>query len=527
VTLSSTTALAAAALLLTVFAAFGIYAVRGRAGGVEDFLTARNSVGPRMLTATLVASGMGVWILLSPPEAGAAFGGVSAVAGYAVGEALPLLAYAELGPRIRELIPDGHSLTEYALARYGPAMYAFVLLVSVAYMFVFLAAELTGIASAFEFVAGVPRWQTGLLVGGFVLVYTGYGGLPASILTDAVQTVVILPLLALSAVGAAIALGGPTAVYGQVVAADASLVDPTFVGGLRFGFWVALAILGAELLNQTWWQRIYAAEESETLRRGFRVAAVCNVGIVLVAGLFGVVARGYVDLVVDPSNPAYDASVAFFVLLSEAFPAWLVFAVVLLALLLVVSTADSLFTALASVVTADLPRVLDDPDEATLTLGARALTVVVALAALFVSLRARSVLQLFLFADLLGVAVMVPLLYGLYSERPTGHGMLLAGLAGLAVGVAFFPNPLVRGALVAVGLGPLLPAGDFLYAFVGAAVVSTLVAAASARVTRSRYDLDGLARSVRRLDARTDGGEGCRPQSETGRPRRVCDRGND
>jgi Na+/proline symporter len=507
VALSSTTALAAAGVVLAAFAAFGVAVVRGRDGGVEDFLTARDSVGSGTLTATLVASGMGVWILLSPPEAGAAFGGVAAVAGYAVGEALPLLAYAELGPRIRELLPEGHSLTEYALARYGPAMYAFVLLVSVAYMFVFLAAELTGIASAFDLVAGVPRWQTATLVAGFVLLYTSYGGLPASILTDAVQTLVVLPLLALCAAGAVVALGGPTAVYGQVVATEPSLVDPTFFGGLRFGLWVALAILGAELVNQTWWQRIYAAEDPATLRRGFRVAALCNVGIVLVAGLFGVAARGYVDLVTDPSNPAYDASVAFFVLLADAFPTWLVFAVVLLALLLVVSTADTLFNALASVVTADLPRVLDDPDERTLTRGARALTVVVALAALLVSLRARSVLQLFLFADLLGVAVMVPLLYGLYSGRPSGRGMLVAGLAGLIVGVAFFPNPLVRGTLRWLGLGPVLPSGDFLAAFVGAAVVSTLVAVAAARRSNATDDLDGLADSVRRLDARSDGGE--------------------
>jgi Na+/proline symporter len=507
VALSSTTALATAGVVLAGFTAFGVAVVRGREGGVEDFLTARDSVGPRMLTATLVASGMGVWILLSPPEAGAAFGGVAAVVGYAIGEALPLLAYAELGPRIRRLLPEGHSLTEYALARYGPGMYAFVLLVSVAYMFVFLAAELTGIASAFQLVAGVPRWQTGVLVAGFVLLYTSYGGLPASVLTDAVQTLVILPLLALCAVGAVLALGGPTAVYGQVVAAEPTLVDPTFFGGLRFGFWVALAILGAELVNQTWWQRIYAAEDPTTLRRSFRVAALCNVGIVFLAGLFGVAARGYVDLVVDPTNPAYDASIAFFVLLADAFPTWLVFGVVLLALLLVVSTADSLFNALASVVTADLPRVLDDPDEATLTWSARALTALVAVAALLVSLRARSVLQLFLFADLLGVAVMVPLLYGLYSERAGGRGMLAASLSGLAVGVAFFPNPLVRETLLAVGLGPVLPAGDFLVAFVGAAAVSTLVAVAAARLSATRYDLDGLARSVRRLDARSDGGE--------------------
>jgi Na+/proline symporter len=498
---TAATTLAVTVVTLVTFTALGLWYVRRRGGvrSAEEFVSARNSAGTGATTATLVASVMGVWILLAPVEAGAAFGGVSAVLGYAVGEAIPMLAYARLGPRIRELIPEGHSLTEYALARYGTGMYAFVLLVSVFYMFIFLAAELTGIASAFELVAGVPRWQTGVLVGGFVLLYTSYGGLPASIFTDAVQTVLVVPLLALSAVGAVVALGGPGAVYGQVVATDPTLVDPTFFTGLRFGFWVAIAILGAELVNQTWWQRIYAARDAETLRKGFRRAAVTNFCLVLVAGLFGVAARGVADIVV--SGEGYNASIAFFVLLGEAFPEPLVLGVVLLALLLVMSTADTLFNALASVVTADLPRVLADADDRTLTWGARLLTVVVAVAAILVSLRAQSVLRLFLLADLFGAAVMVPLLYGLYSRRATGTGMLVASLAGLAVGLAFFPAPIVRSVTTALPVvGPLLPPADFLPAFVGAAGVSALVAVLSARFSAATYDLERLATTVRRFD---------------------------
>jgi len=132
-----------------------------------------------------------------------------------------------------------------------------------------------------------------------------------------------------------------------VVTADPTLLDPTFFTGLRFGFWVAIAILGAELINQSWWQRIYAARDQETLRHGFRTAALANFLLVFLAGLFGVIARGYVDIVTDPASEAYNASIAFFVLLNEAFPEWLVLVVVLLALLLVMSTADTLFNAMA------------------------------------------------------------------------------------------------------------------------------------------------------------------------------------
>ncbi|MDY6765288.1 MAG: sodium:proline symporter, partial [Halobacteria archaeon] len=467
---SSAVALGVTVVTLGVFSALGIWYARGRINSVEDFITARNSAGRGVMTATLIASVMGVWILFSPPEAGAAFGGIAAVAGYGIGEALPMLVYAKVGPRIRDLIPEGHTLTEYVYARYGTAMYVFVILVSLFYMFIFLAAELTAITGAHQLVADVPRWQTAVLIGGFVLVYTGYGGLHASIFTDTIQTLIILPLLVIGAVGAILALGGTGAVYDRVVGANPVLLDPGFFAGLRFGVWVSIAILGAELVNQMWWQRIYAAEDSRTLSRAFGVAALANMVIVFLAGMFGVIATGYADIVTEPTSSGYNASLSLFLLLDQAFPEWVILGVVLLALLLVMSTADTLFNAMASIVTADLPRVLDDPDDRTLTVGARALTVLVAIGAIYVSLRARSVLRLFFLADLLGAAVMVPLVYGLYSERATQAGVLVGGLAGVVAGLIYFPD--LRWLLEAIPfVRSVLPAPDYLLSFVGAAGV--------------------------------------------------------
>jgi Na+/proline symporter len=501
-------ALGITVVTLAVFTAIGLWYARGSVDSVEDLLTARHSTGSGRMTATLVASVMGVWILLAAPEAGAGFG-IAAIVGYAVGEALPMLVYAKVGPRIRSVIPNGHSLTEYAHARYGSAMYAFVLLVSALYMFVFVAAELTGIASALSLVADVPQWQTAMLVGGFVLLYTSYGGLRASLVTDTVQALLVLPLLVVAFGGAVLALGGPGAIHAGVVAANPTLLDPGFLPGLQFGLALSFAILGAELINQTWWQRIYAADTDETVKRGFRTASVTNGLIVFLAALFGLVAVGAADIVTDVTSSAYNADIALFVLLQSAFPEWVVLAVVLLALLLVMSSVDSLFNALASIVTADLPRLLADPDDRALRLGARLLTVVVAVGAIYVSLRARSVLRLFFLADLLGAAVAVPLIAGLYSTRLTGFGALASSLLGLAVGLVFFPDfsGLVRSIPV---VGDLLPAPDPLYltAFGGAMVVSAVATLVATRVSTSEFDHATLATEIRRLDEpATDGGE--------------------
>jgi Na+/proline symporter len=492
---SSALALGLTVVTLLAFAALGVWSTRGSDRSTDDFLTARDSVGEGRMTATLVASVMGVWTLLSAPEAGAGFG-IAAVVGYGIGEAVPMLVYSKVGPRVRELLPEGHSLTEYVHARYGSAMYGFVVLVSALYMFVFVAAELTGIAGALSLVAGVPQWQTALLVGGFVLLYTGYGGLRATIVTDTVQAVLVAPLLAVVVGGVVLALGGPGAVYADVAAANPTLLDPTNLAGLQFGLALSFAIFGAEMVNQTWWQRIYAGRDSDTVARGFRSASVLNGSIVVVAALLGIVAVGQGGVVTDVTSAAYNADVAFFILVQSAFGEAVLLAVVLLALLLVVSSVDSLFSALASLVTADLQRLLADPDDRTLRLGARLLTAVVAVAAIYVSLRARSVLRLFFFADLLGAAVGVPLVYGLYSRRFTGRGALVSSVAGLAVGLAFFPD--FRGVITAVPVvGDLLPAADPLYltAFGGAVVVSTAVALLSARLSSTTVDLDRLGES--------------------------------
>jgi len=183
-------------LLITavVFAGIGVVYARGRVGSLEDYITARGSIGVLAAAVTLVASGMGAWILFSPAEA-ATRGGLPTVVGYALGAAAPLVAFIPLGNRLRQLIPEGHTLTEYVWHRYGWGMYVFTLLVMLFYMFIYLAAEVTGMALIAHLVAGVPLWVTAVIVLAATLAYTTYGGLRASIFTDGVQAILMLPLL--------------------------------------------------------------------------------------------------------------------------------------------------------------------------------------------------------------------------------------------------------------------------------------------------------------------------------------------
>ncbi len=92
-----------------------------------------------------MASTLGAWILFSPAQA-ATWGGLAAVIGYALGSMSPRLVMIPLGRRMRELIPHGHTLTEFLMARYGRPMYGLALFIMLFYLFIALSAEVTAIA---------------------------------------------------------------------------------------------------------------------------------------------------------------------------------------------------------------------------------------------------------------------------------------------------------------------------------------------------------------------------------------------
>ena len=95
--------------------------------------------------------------------------------GYAVGGALPFVAYAWLGPKIRDAAPDGVTLTDWVRERFGRPAQAWVGLVSVFYMFMFITAELTAIGAVLDLLGGVDPWVPIVLAAGVTAGLHGLG----------------------------------------------------------------------------------------------------------------------------------------------------------------------------------------------------------------------------------------------------------------------------------------------------------------------------------------------------------------
>jgi Na+/proline symporter len=154
-----------------------------------------------------------------------------------------------------------------------------------------------------------------------------------------------------------------------------------------------------------------------------------------------------------------------------------------LAVALAASTTDTLLNGVTSAFTVDLHRLRPEIPARALLRWARAATVVVAVPAFLVATQGYSVLYLFLLADLVCAAALVPTFLGMYSTKLSGRAASWATVFGVLAGFVFFPDPGFQ-------------RGRLSLAFLAALGVSAAVSLVAARVG-SPFDLGRLKAAAR------------------------------
>lgn len=478
--LSTTDAILWLCLFAAAFAIPGMLYARRQQDQLEDFVIARNSQNSMATMLTLLATSLGAWILFGPAEA-ATWGGIGAVTGYALGSLVPRFMMIPLGKRLRELIPQGHTLTEFVLHRYGRTMYLFVLVIMMFYMFISLTAGLTAIAKMVELLAPVPLWVTASIVMGATLLYTLYGGLRVTIFTDRLQMLVILPFLLLLIMFGWQAAGGLAPTLAGLQAKAPALLNPFDMNGFKAGMTFFIAVVLTGLFYQGTWQRIFAAQDNKAIRNGFIISGVLSFVVIFIMGLFGLVFVG-LDL------PG-DSSVALFNVLLSHIPLWFAIGLLPFGLALIMSSADSTISGISSMLVVDLRRLLPDLSANRLLGLSRWLIVLISIPVLLVAAQGFSVLYLFLLADLLCCAAAFPVFFGFYSARYQSYNAVLSTAAGLAAGLWLFPAP---GAALEY----------LLESFLLASLVPVLVSAALLLLpNRKAFDFSLLRQRIRSLES--------------------------
>lgn len=418
-------------LLATViiFTIIGVLYSKGKIETMDDFLTARGSTDSQILTATFLASFLGVFILFTPPEAGA-IGGITTILGYALGVASLYLAFSVLSPKIRAYLPEGSTLSDYALKRYGSKIYILTVILSIFYMFVHIVAELTAIAQVAYQLAGVPLIYTAFLVGFGTMIYTTYGGLKASMFTDLIQMILIGILLIIVTIGVIFYSGGIGEILEQIVINRPDLLDFKNLDGIEYGLTLCIGVFAANLFHQGYWKRIYSGKNNAVLKKSLITCILIVLPIMIITGFIGIASAG---LEID-DNP----SVALFSLVYKLFPKELIVAVFILALVLVMSTVDTLLNAMVATLSHNTKKNKDNNKKITSLTFARIITIILIIAATLLASKGYSVLYLFLVADLVCAGVFVPLFFGFFNPHLKENIAMLGAILGVASGIPSF-----------------------------------------------------------------------------------------
>ncbi|MAJ23184.1 MAG: sodium:solute symporter [Candidatus Pelagibacter sp. TMED64] len=398
---------------------------------LSNYLTANRNVDFFSLTTSLVASALGAWILFGPASA-ATWGGVGAVIGYALGTAFPMIFLISLGKKIRNKFPKGSTLIEFLRKSFGKSLFKLILAMTIFYMFIFLCAEVTAIAMLINYISGTALWVTALIILVGTLVYTLYGGLKVSIFTDAIQSMIILILLIISALYL-LSFSDSQFSFDFIKKNSPHLLSVNYIPNYTAGLTFFIAVAATNLFHQGNWQRVYAAKNNKILKKSLIVSFFLIIPIVFFMGFSGLVAIS--------ANPKVIPDLGFFSLLLKDQTEFLSIVVIILGVSLTISTVDTLVNAISSLIVVDGKAVFNFKNKTNYLKFSKYFIIALSIIAFIIASKGFSVLYLFLLADLFCCAFVLTVFYSFHNKTINEKTAYISIIIGLISGFLLFPSP--------------------------------------------------------------------------------------
>ncbi len=428
--ISQSSSLTLIIIISLIFVIFGIYHSK-KFQGINNYLTANRNIGLFSLTTSLVASALGAWILFGPASA-STWGGIGAVIGYALGTGFPMIFLIYLGKKIRSDFPKGSSLIEYMRQKFGKSLFKLILLMTIFYMFIFLCAEVTAVAVLINYISGTELWITALIVIISTLTYTLYGGLRASIFTDNIQMFVIAVLLLIT-ISYITLFNGDNFSFEFIESKNPQLLSSSYLPSYTAGLTFFIAVAATNLFHQGNWQRVYAAKDYKTLKKGLIISFLIIVPIVFLMGFIGMVSFS-----VDPTNRP---DLGFFTLLLKEQTELLSLLIIILGLALTISTVDTLINAISSLFVVDGKATFNFKNKTDYYKLSKYFIIGLSIIVFIVASKGFDILYLFLLADLFCCAFVLTVFYSFYNKKINEKTAYISILVGLIAGFLMFPFP--------------------------------------------------------------------------------------
>ncbi|KAI7843654.1 hypothetical protein COHA_002556 [Chlorella ohadii] len=362
-------------VLITGFVAFALttaYLRRRRLRGtmrfnMEEFITARSQIGALRLGWSFFAGALGAWVISGPPSytaSGFNYGaGAIGLVMYSLASGLPVIMVALAGNVIRRKVPHVLSLTDFMGWRFGWAAKTYVVLLCLFNMSIACLAEYTTIGTLFGTYLGTKSWVINIIVGATTMIYTAYGGLYISILTDQVQGIAVTLLFAFCViyVAADFRYPLPTPFPGDCCGSAGCTENPmgfclagTNKPGYSSIFVMPASLFTATVFSEAMWQRAWASSDRKALLKGSILGCTGIVLVVFFVGLCGILAAWGGQITATTDYNLYFFAALGAINENNNIDKWIGVIVILLAVGMNMSAVDSLQNGLTAGISSHL-----------------------------------------------------------------------------------------------------------------------------------------------------------------------------
>lgn len=422
-----------------------------RSRSADNFHVADRQLGTVQSAMSIAATWIWAPALFTSAEK-AYTNGIPGLFWFLVPNVLCLILFIPFAKRIRERMPNGITLSDFMAKTYNSG--------KVRGIYIGQLSLLTVLSTGVQLLAGgkilsaitdIPFCIMTIILAVIAFSYSQFSGIKASVLTDALQ---IILMLAACAVFVPYALFRGEGVNNLVKGLSGlsgdfrSLVDDNGINVLlSFGIPTAIGLIAGPFGDQCFWQRAFSIKEGK-IGKAFALGAVMFAIIPLSMGVLGFIAAG-------SGYIAADSGMVNFELITNLFPSWAMLPFLFMVISGLLSTVDSNLCAAASL-TSDFGGGMRSAK------GSMVLLLVLGI--LIANIPGLTVTHLFLFYCTLRATTLLPTATTLLGKRLTANGVFFGVLSSFVVGLPVFAygnvtgNPVIKtaGSLIAVFLSGIV-----------------------------------------------------------------------
>jgi len=357
---------------------------------------------------------------------------------------LCLLIFVPFGKKMRKQAPEGITLSGYMRQKYqSKAVHGAYLFELGTLSVLSSAVQLLAGAKILSEVTGWPFWVLTVALAAIAYSYSQYSGIKASVLTDALQMVLMLGCCALlvpwalsSDTGVSDLIRGLTGASGEYTSLfSAKGIDVL----LSFGIPTVVGLIAAPFGDQCFWQRAFSIREDK-VGGAFKLGALMFAVVPLSMGILGFIAAG-------SGYAAQETGMVNFELVTNLFPAWVMLPFLFMVISGLLSTTDSNLCAIASL-TSDF--------NGSMRTAKAAMLVQLTLAIGIANIPGLTVTDLFLLYGALRATTMLPTVLTLNGKKLSAGGVAAGIATSILIGMPVFVFGTMSGSAIVKTAGSLL-----------------------------------------------------------------------